>query len=1091
MYITCDQCSTIFRLDETLLKPTGSKVRCSQCRHVFMASPPEPDPVVEADPGIAAAAVGLQGEPQQDTFDQELEGIDLAELDSILENEKAMAGGDALADFSDEADADEEVEFDEADLDLDFESALEGDFDDAPAQAVVEDQPAEVADDTPVSIDDDLDLDMDFELDAGAEEENDLPVEASAAAAGDDLDLDMDFELGDEEDAVAEDVLPEDDLVLEDADLGEDVELALDDFEDALGQVDGDGEALEMADGLLADAVEPEAEVQEPVAADATEEIDLGDLDSLLDTEDDEAPVDDAVDEDLELSLADDDDVELVPEADAEATVEEPAPVVEMDDSLDDLDLTGGLDDLLDDDEPEVETEEPEDVELSLADDLDLDISDDAGVEAATESVEAPPVMEQDEDDLDLGGLDDLLEDVEEPVDAAPADEELSLDDDLELDLDLSEEPAAEADELSLDDDLELDLADDAGPEADDLSLEEDLVLDFDDEPQAEPELAVEPAGSEVDRDEFDLSDFESLLGDDEAQPEPVGDQDEDFEITDLDGLLDEADSEEAPDVEAGDLSIDDDLELSLDDELSLEVDDDAPAATEEAPAEEDDFDLSMLDSDMLDDEVEEEQEVPADDTELSLDDDMDLVLDDAPEAQATAGDTSEADLGDIEDLDFELDAEFEDKPIFKGDAAEEDEELVLEEASPDDATDEEIDLTDIEKMLEDDTIVPDVEEATERVELDLESEGAEIWSDELGDDLGLGSDDEIDLGEIEDAIDAADQEGDDDAFGDGDDDLDLDLDLEPEAVASPEEPEPLELELEMEDAPAADAGAEEEIDLSEMNLSMEEEKPTVETETIDGGDIQLEFQVDTADPDDFEFDDAETMDADKTTAATAETTGFDIEDETFSGEDTITTELVKEVTEAETTAPAKPKKVKKKGGSMKFLVVLLVLALLGGGGFFGYQHVIENNIHIPYLSDYINPEAKDPTGIMKLATSDINGKFIENEVAGRLFAVTGKVRNGYNVPRKLIRLRGKLYTKGVAAANKIEHTFAGLIIADQELSSKTMAEIKQHLSKTAGQDKAITVAPGQTVSFMVVFSELPEDLDTYDIELVSSIKAQ
>jgi len=504
------------------------------------------------------------------------------------------------------------------------------------------------------------------------------------------------------------------------------------------------------------------------------------------------------------------------------------------------------------------------------------------------------------------------------------------------------------------------------------------------------------------------------------------------------------------------------------------------------------------LDSDMLDDDGEEEREVPDDDTELSLDDDtelsldddMELVLDEEPEVevQAAADDASQADLGDIEDLDFELDAEFEDKPIFQGDGAEKDDGLVLEEDTSGDAADEEIDLSDIEKMLEDDTIVPDIDDATEGVELDLESDGAEKWADDLGGDLGLGSDDEIDLTEIEDAIDAADQEGDDDTFADGDDDLELDLDIEPESAGTPEASEPLEMELEMEDEPAAATGAEEEIDLSDINLAIEEEKPTIQSDTIDGGDIQLEFQVDTADPDDFVFDDAETMDAAKTTASAADTTGFPIDDETFSGEDTITTELVKEVSEAEAVV-SKPKK--KKGGSMKFLIVLLVLGLLGGGGFYGYNHVVENNIHIPYLSDYINPEAKDPTGIMKLSTSDINGKFIENEVAGRLFAVTGKVRNGYKVPRKLINLRGKLYTKGVTAANKTERAYAGLIIADQELSSKTMVEIKQQLSNTAGQDAAITVAPGQTVPFMVVFSELPADLDTYDIELVSSIKAQ
>lgn len=40
MDIQCEKCRTIFNIDETLLKEGGSKVRCSICRHVFMAYPP-------------------------------------------------------------------------------------------------------------------------------------------------------------------------------------------------------------------------------------------------------------------------------------------------------------------------------------------------------------------------------------------------------------------------------------------------------------------------------------------------------------------------------------------------------------------------------------------------------------------------------------------------------------------------------------------------------------------------------------------------------------------------------------------------------------------------------------------------------------------------------------------------------------------------------------------------------------------------------------------------------------------------------------------------------------------------------------------
>ena len=47
MIIECEKCHTKFNLDENLLKKTGSKVRCSMCRHVFTAFPMEAELQIE------------------------------------------------------------------------------------------------------------------------------------------------------------------------------------------------------------------------------------------------------------------------------------------------------------------------------------------------------------------------------------------------------------------------------------------------------------------------------------------------------------------------------------------------------------------------------------------------------------------------------------------------------------------------------------------------------------------------------------------------------------------------------------------------------------------------------------------------------------------------------------------------------------------------------------------------------------------------------------------------------------------------------------------------------------------------------------
>jgi predicted Zn finger-like uncharacterized protein len=43
MIIECEGCRSKFNLDESLLKREGSKVRCSVCKHIFTAYPPEPE----------------------------------------------------------------------------------------------------------------------------------------------------------------------------------------------------------------------------------------------------------------------------------------------------------------------------------------------------------------------------------------------------------------------------------------------------------------------------------------------------------------------------------------------------------------------------------------------------------------------------------------------------------------------------------------------------------------------------------------------------------------------------------------------------------------------------------------------------------------------------------------------------------------------------------------------------------------------------------------------------------------------------------------------------------------------------------------
>lgn len=79
MIIECERCRTKFKLDENLLKETGSKVRCSICKHEFIVFPPKseqpleeglPEPSVE--PGVKPSEGPIKKEELVSDLDKTL-----------------------------------------------------------------------------------------------------------------------------------------------------------------------------------------------------------------------------------------------------------------------------------------------------------------------------------------------------------------------------------------------------------------------------------------------------------------------------------------------------------------------------------------------------------------------------------------------------------------------------------------------------------------------------------------------------------------------------------------------------------------------------------------------------------------------------------------------------------------------------------------------------------------------------------------------------------------------------------------------------------------------------------------------------------
>jgi predicted Zn finger-like uncharacterized protein len=504
MILTCEKCDTSFSFDESLIKPSGSKVRCSKCRNVFVVKPPAH--AAKADAGVGdlpsgtVAAAGVTG----------LDDLDLAAIEKSLDLDIDREPDVGLAAAGDVATNDD---------DLNFELDLDSLADDNDTTSGVTDGSTETMD---------FELDLDFDnLDA------ETASSEAATPATDEIDFDLDFEglegaaAASDNDRAARGAAAVETGTEEDLDFGLDM-----DFDNATGGSESDILDFKLDYGSEEKSVVSDAKVE----FDETQELDLSDVDSLLDLGHDEtgAPAvgDQAEDLDLELDLEADAPTEQDTAAGTEATEElDLAELEEMIEKAEDIPL------------PQDSVED--DAEFDL--ELDLDPAFDA-VEEKTKAA-APDDVEI-SDDLDLTGLDELLEEdaVEEPTVERSAESESSA-----IQMDLTDEPTLaneEAGAVALDDMLELAQEE---PEAEGVSAEstEEFDLEFDSDESNAADTSIEvPKTAAIDDSEdaeFDMSNLDDML---ELAEQPSGDASQ-AEDDDLDLQFD-LEEMPGPDTETG-----------------------------------------------------------------------------------------------------------------------------------------------------------------------------------------------------------------------------------------------------------------------------------------------------------------------------------------------------------------------------------------------------------------------------------------------------------------------------------------------------------------------------------------------------------
>jgi predicted Zn finger-like uncharacterized protein len=302
---------------------------------------------------------------------------------------------------------------------------------------------------------------------------------------------------------------------------------------------------------------------------------------------------------------------------------------------------------------------------------------------------------------------------------------------------------------------------------------------------------------------------------------------------------------------------------------------------------------------------------------------------------------------------------------------------------------------------------------------------------------------------------------------------LELELDLEPEIDETQAEIE-TELELEL-------------YDKTDSEISAKEEPEGIEPE-----EIEIDKETETK----IEESKQEDTDQDKTPG---EYTAEKIEEKeepskTFNmgvmPDEQEAEKAIEPIDKAEKDALTEksepPKVAANKRISMPVLLLLLA-ALLISGAYGTYKLLDSVGINIPFVSDLLKPEVQD-AGNLKIHTSDINNKFVENSKIGKLLVITGKTKNGYSDARSYISITGKLYTKGKILL-KTKTVYCGTILSELELLNMDLDAINNRLSNRFGDNKSnIEVKEGSIIPFMIVFADLPENLDEFTIEVAGSL---
>jgi len=178
----------------------------------------------------------------------------------------------------------------------------------------------------------------------------------------------------------------------------------------------------------------------------------------------------------------------------------------------------------------------------------------------------------------------------------------------------------------------------------------------------------------------------------------------------------------------------------------------------------------------------------------------------------------------------------------------------------------------------------------------------------------------------------------------------------------------------------------------------------------------------------------------------------------------------------------------KKKGLISRIWPIILVIVLIILAGITAL-YLAAPTLLPRSITKAISPDQREKTdaGVRRLLFKGVSGTFVESQKEGQLFVIKGMVVNSYSKNRRFVLVKGAILNdQGKVVKEKL--AYAGNSFKDDQLKKLSLEEINQALKDRSGQGNANeNIEAGGTIPFMVVFSELPDNLSEFTVETVSS----